>query len=1017
MSSNDDTTGKHTHHKDQSKPPQPFVSQNVPDDPFILEICAGSARVTICAQQLGMPTSFGVDHKAQRNSGRVLIADLTTKHGQSLCRTWLASPNLAGLFIAPPCGTCSRARGIPVRLPSGRIVPGPQPLRTDESPNGVRHMSWINRMRVSSANKLYHFITQISLEVLRRGLILCVENPRSSLYWRTTFFKPLRKWLTFTAHQACAYGSDRPKHTVLAHNTQAFCRLNHTCPGEGPLHKHRPWGLLPGSKAFATSQETAYPFRLAYNIAFCFAQELLSKGWKAPVSEFTPPDCVSYHFLRSIAGHQPKASKLAPLVSEFESQPWMGLPVKSCHLKKPPLRSKGGKLTETKGSESTNNFFFGVYRPCDQFVNDAICAGHPVGRDAVLPGALKQAVDFVSNHAPHEVASFRHDALKYWLSRAKELQSKEVAFHETLHSSLQGILAPKRLLLWKEMMETFQYPDQEVFSEMTDGVGLVGPAPYVPFFEPNFKPARMTPAELAASAPSSRAAMLASVRSSGDPSIDREVFDKSMEELECGWLSGPVPLNELPENAIISRRFGIKQSSGEKVKIRLIDDFSLSGVNSTVQVETAPKLHTLDVVGALCLELLKSRRPEPWSGKTFDLSSAYRQLGVHPDSKWASYIALFDPSTRKPLVFAMKALPFGASRSVFGFLRVAHSLWWLGAVVLRLPWSNFFDDFVIFSRSSEIQATEIVVSQFFKLLGWATSSGDKDLPFSETFKALGVEISCSNWCDGVVRFQNTEKRIAELTKTISDILKLGRLSQPDALALRGRMQFAKSQIWGRSSKLCLNAVTKHAYDSTSSTLDPHTIMCLTTFLKSLNSSRPREVTPCWDVPLFLFTDASFCPDDENWPCGLGGVLVDSSGTQLAAMSFCLNKDDLNALGFPGKSTVIFEAELLAVVLCLKLWKKKLMNRPCVVYVDNNSARDVCISGNARTFPGSSLVQTLLETEDSVCVNAWYARVPSESNVADGPSRNSLEGILPRVVSPTLVRLMLDKMFNKIRATG
>ena len=92
-------------------------------------------------------------------------------------------------------------------------------------------------------------------------------------------------------------------------------------------------------------------------------------------------------------------------------------------------------------------------------MNDAVCAGRPVGRDAVLPVALKQAVEFVSNHTPHEVASFRHDVLKRCLNRAKELQSKEVVFHKTLHSSLQGILAPKRLLLWKEMMEAFQYPD------------------------------------------------------------------------------------------------------------------------------------------------------------------------------------------------------------------------------------------------------------------------------------------------------------------------------------------------------------------------------------------------------------------------------------------------------------------------------------------------------------------------------------------------------------------------------
>ena len=50
----------------------------MPKEPFIIEICAGSARVTSCLQSLGLPTSFGVDHKRQRNAGRVLVADLTS---------------------------------------------------------------------------------------------------------------------------------------------------------------------------------------------------------------------------------------------------------------------------------------------------------------------------------------------------------------------------------------------------------------------------------------------------------------------------------------------------------------------------------------------------------------------------------------------------------------------------------------------------------------------------------------------------------------------------------------------------------------------------------------------------------------------------------------------------------------------------------------------------------------------------------------------------------------------------
>ena len=63
-----------------------------------------------------------------------------------------------------------------------------------------------------------------------------------------------------------------------------------------------------------------------------------------------------------------------------------------------------------------------------------------------------------------------------------------------------------------------------------------------------------------------RQALLASIRSSGDDYIDSEVFAKTQDEVECGWLEGPYDPADLPANAVVSRRFGIKQGSGEKLK-------------------------------------------------------------------------------------------------------------------------------------------------------------------------------------------------------------------------------------------------------------------------------------------------------------------------------------------------------------------------------------------------------------------------------------------------------------------
>ena len=656
---------------------QTFANHDVqmtyqPLDPFFIEVCAGSARVTTCLQFFGLKSSFGVDHKRQKSSGRILVADLTTATGQAICRQWFSSPNCVGIFAAPPCGTCSRARGIPVKLPDGIWVPGPKPLRTDAKPDGVDTLTPLEQTRVNSANSLYAFITELSLACLASSKIVCIENPRSSLYWRTSFFLPLAKKLAFTVHQACAYGSSRPKWTLLAHNTKTLHKLNNLCPGIGPHHKHKPWGLTNGGSSFSTSEETAYPMKLAFYIAYFLAQQLTLKGWKPPAGELTMPDELSYQYLRSVTGVQPKASKLPPLVSAFAAivtlnvpphcnppvapgdkllAPWHTVPAGACLLKKPPRLTGGDNGTGRENEISEKLLTFGIYRSCENFVQKAVEVGHPFGREAKLPAVLEEAVAFVSSHSEHQVARLRLKELDFWLGRAKCLAAEESKFHKKLPDPVKGILAPKRLLLWKEMLTHYGYPDCEVFDEVVQGFELTGTVGHVRCFDPCFKPAKITAAELEGSACAGRQSLLGSVRSSGDAFIDSEVFAKTQDEVNCGWLEGPFELSELPPNAVVSRRFGIKQGVGDKLKVRLIDDFSASGVNSTVQVDSNAKLHTLDVVAALCMELLRASPEAEWVGKTVDLSAAYRQLALSPKSRWVSFVAVFDPVCKKPRIY------------------------------------------------------------------------------------------------------------------------------------------------------------------------------------------------------------------------------------------------------------------------------------------------------------------------------------------------------------------------------
>ena len=66
-------------------------------------------------------------------------------------------------------------------------------------------------------------------------------------------------------------------------------------------------------------------------------------------------------------------------------------------------------------------------------------------------------------------------------------------------------------------------------------------------------------------------------RSSGDRAFDEQLLVETREEIRKGWARGPFKLEELEKDAVVSRRFLLQQGS----KARVIDDYSVSGINDT----------------------------------------------------------------------------------------------------------------------------------------------------------------------------------------------------------------------------------------------------------------------------------------------------------------------------------------------------------------------------------------------------------------------------------------------------
>ena len=69
-------------------------------------------------------------------------------------------------------------------------------------------------------------------------------------------------------------------------------------------------------------------------------------------------------------------------------------------------------------------------------------------------------------------------------------------------------------------------------------------------------------------------------RSTGDAQTDRELFEATAAEKDRGWLAGPLSREQLDAIGawVPSRRFGIRQGA----KLRVIDDFSASGINDAL---------------------------------------------------------------------------------------------------------------------------------------------------------------------------------------------------------------------------------------------------------------------------------------------------------------------------------------------------------------------------------------------------------------------------------------------------
>ena len=390
-----------------------------------------------------------------------------------------------------------------------------------------------------------------------------------------------------------------------------------------------------------------------------------------------------------------------------------------------------------------------------------------------------------------------------------ELSNKERDLKSSISPRIAEVLKDKKLCPLKQLLEEAGHEDTGLVEDIKRGFDLTGALPRSGVFNQKVRPASMTCEDLRKVSNLSREVLLESVQSSGDKEIDLSLSQLiTLKEVEKGFIQGPINKEEVPAGFTLTKRFLAKQ----KNKVRPIDDYKASLVNFAVTQNEGVTIHTIDHIASMIAFWMRSGSliaKDGWVLKCWDLSDAYKQVPRSDEaSHLESYLAVYDPGCSSAKIFKLFVLPFGSIASVTAFLRVSLALWKVGSTLLHLLWSVYFDDFLCLARSSESKHVEFCVDSLFSLLGWRISK-NKLLDFNTLCKVLGVQVDLRQSGDKWCFVTNTEERVEEMVNELDGAIRANMLPRSEGEKLRGRLQFASSQVFGRKFRRLLKILSNH----------------------------------------------------------------------------------------------------------------------------------------------------------------------------------------------------------------
>ena len=965
---------------------------------LVIEIFSGSCNLSTAFVKRGFQ-ALAIDH-VPSHKFRTLIFDLTLRADQLLLLDIISTQRPFLVWLAPPCGTASRARNIPVQNKYGKSFA--EPLRSDIFPDGLPSLENIDLDRVLAANTLYELCENVCRLCDSLQIQWIIENPFDSFFWYTSWISQRHQDFPKILFHNCTYGGLRPKRTGLLANFD-ISSLAILCDD---LHEHAPWrSSTENDIYFHTSEEAAYPQLFCAAVANVLADLAVSQGFSMPPFDLFDTQATNplhaKHLLRGSVGIQPRGFQFSFLPSSFHDV-WITqdkLPTTCLPSQKLPSPfTKGSsfppELQFDDGSSSRAQFNTSVddkrkmkvLVPISpkEYLERLSGTDHPCQLNFSAWGWYPTAIDILREKTPGEYLRFQASVLNSILSRAKELASEERKRKFNCDEVVKKVNAKKRLCLFRELLRSIDHPDTEIVDDLETGFKLTGWLRPSNLFPKLSSPPQISTSTLESLGPQLNAAAVYRCERNSSVESAKTLLDITIDELNRGWIVEEVDAINLEEGTILSPRFIIQQ--GEKS--RAIDDFTFSSINSTIGTSEKIVLQGVDEIASLIKHLFTAGIDD-LEGRTFDMEAAYRQLAILPSERSKAVICVYDPGLNKVRGFTMATMPFGAISSVYSFLRTAAAINNVGCSLLGLPMSSYFDDFTVVTRSELSKSANLAVTTLFDVLGLNLSTSErKNIDFAKVFNALGVSFDLHKEVGDFFRIRNTDQRICELLGRIDEVLAANKISGKEAKSLRSRLSFASAQIYGRTTASVLKDLGKYEGSKHRVKLNGNTRLLLRIMRGHLESGMARQVSFGKADVVHIFTDGSLEGDaDSGLSAGLGAVLVDQHGKCIKAFSYEPTQDDVQVVG--GK---IHQLEILPVIMSCVAFADDISSKFIYIHVDNVAAQSALINAGSVNHSSRSLVYLFLDFEQRLKFVPWISRVASASNIADGPSRSSMDEV-------------------------